>query len=846
MTLDKITIEGKNFWAISAEETIEALQTEEEGLSDVVAAERLEQFGENVFRREKKESKLRILVRQFANPLIIILIIAGATTILLENLKDGIFIFSAVAINAALGFYQENKAANALASLKTYIKEKARVIRSGNEKEVGVETLVPGDIIRLTAGTRVPADARVLLSNSLSLDESILTGESLPVSKKIEPSDESAGIIDRKSMVYGGTLVVGGVGLVAITATGESTELGKIAALIEKEEDEPTPLQRYIKRFSFWIGTVFVAVSALLFTLGTTLGYSLSEMFLISVAVAVSAVPEGLPIALTVALAIGVERLAKRKGVVRKLLAAEALGSTTLILTDKTGTLTEAKMELADILGDEHKEEILKLALLTVEATIENPASDPSEWRVIGRPLEASVVKAGAKYKLFVPEILKQVEVLERHPFNSTDKFSAVRVRTDHKTFWAYLGAPDVLLKKSRARESGGEELIKKVDELAYNGFRVLGVATDEKFFGLLAFNDPIRESVGDAIREVREAGVKTVIVTGDHKGTAIHVANAIGISATEKTAITGDELDNISDAELKKLLPGILVFARVTPEHKVRLTNLYKELGEVVAVTGDGVNDAPALEGADIGIAVGSGTDIARDASDLVILDDNFETIVAAIGEGRRIMANIKKIFVYLLSSVMGELFLIGGALAFGLTLPLNALQILWVNFFSDSFPSVALAFEKEKDGLKLKRHIKGGTLFDGEIKFLIFVVGILSSALLFAMYYFLIKFGFEEDIVRTFIFASFSVYTFFFAFSIKSLDKSIFKYNPFDNPYLVVGVIIGICLTAIGVYAPYFQGLLDTVSLSPIWIVGVLVFGLVNLVGVEFGKFLYRKSDN
>jgi len=846
MTLDKTTLTDKKFWSLSPDRVLEILGTSKDGLSEVIAKEKLEQFGKNSLPHDGSGLKLRILMRQFTNPLVVILIVAGAITLALQDYKDSIFIFIAVFINGALGFYQENKAADALASLKKYVKEKARVIREGFEREVSVEELVPGDVIKLTSGTRVPADARVFLSNSLSVDESILTGESLPVSKTTDPVEESASVIDRESMVYNGTLVVGGIGLAIVTATGLDTELGKIAVFLEKEDDEPTPLQRYIKKFSILVGVAFLLMAALLFWIGILHGYSLFEMFLISVAVAVSAVPEGLPLALTVVLAIGVERLAKRNGIVKKLVAAEALGSTTLILTDKTGTLTEAKMELAEIIGDESKEKILELALLTVEATVENPLSDPEEWRVIGRPLEASVVKAGAEYKLFIHEILKNVEVLERHPFNSMDKFAGVYAKIGSEKMWIYLGAPDVLLDKSQIDKRKKEELINKVEELAYGGFRVLGVSMGNKFLGLLAFNDPVRKDVGEVIKEVAKAGVKTVIATGDHKGTALHVAKEVGINASAENVLTGDEMLTLSDDDLKKALPKILVFARVTPKDKARLTRLYQSLGEVVAVTGDGVNDAPALESADVGIAVGSGTDIAKDASDLVILDDNFNTIIAAISEGRRIMANIRKIIVYLFSDSLDELFLIGGALVFGLPLPLSAIQILWVNFFSDSFPSVALGFEKEPDGLRLPRSRKHRELIDGEMKFLILIIGVISSALLFGMYYALLRMGFSVGIVRTFIFASFSIYTLFLAFSVKSLHKSIFRYNPFDNPYLIGGVLIAIGLTLVAIYVPYFQVLLNTVFLSWQWMVGVVGFGLLNLLGVEFGKFLFRKGKS
>lgn len=831
----------KKFWAMPSAEVLSTLESSESGLSQEIAASRLEEFGPNEISKKDKPRRLSIFFGQFTSPLILILALAGAVTIGIKHYRDGIFIIVAILINAALGFYQENKAANALARLKTYIKDRVRVIRDDLEKEIDATEIVVGDVIKITAGVRIPADARLFLSNDISVDESILTGESLPVSKHTKPVEEEASVPDRKSMIYGGTLVVGGVGLAVVTATDDDTELGKIAALLKRKENDSTPLETYIKKLSMWAGIAFVVMAVLLFGLGALLNYSLLEMFLISVAVAVSAVPEGLPIALTVVLAIGVERLAKQKGVVKKLLAAEALGSTTLILTDKTGTLTEAKMEVAEISGEAHKEEILRLAMLVVEAAIENPDSDPEEWKIIGRPLEAAVVRAGAEHKLFVSDLIKNVEVLDKHPFNSADKYGAVCLKFNSKKTWIYLGAPDVLLKKSDTEKSEAEKLMQKIDSLAFSGYRVLGLLVDKNFTGILALNDPIRKGIKEVVREIDDFGIRTKIVTGDHKGTAIHVAKEIGLEVGDGAVLTGEELDTIGDKELKSLAQKIVVFARVTPEHKVRLTKIFQELGEVVAVTGDGVNDAPALERANVGVAVGSGTDIAKDSSDLVILDDDFKTIVAAIHEGRRIMSNIKKIVVYLFSNSLNELVLIGGSLIFGMSIPLSALQILWVNFFTDSFPSIALGFEKEKDTSSVKRNKKSNP-FNSDLALLITVIGVISSAILFSVYYFLNTRGVEEEIAHTFVFANFSLYTVFLVFSIKSINKGIFKYNPFNNPYLLVGAAIATTLTLIAIYIPYFQELFGTVSLPLSWMVGVVVVGVVNLLGVEFGKFLFR----
>ena len=842
--IDVEKIAERKFWAIPKEGALDILETSVDGLREEEARLRLEQFGENKLPKVKRGSKLKIFLRQFKSPLISILLVAGVITLAIQDYKDSGFIFAAVLVNAVLGFYQENKAETALSNLGVYIKERTRVIRDGREKEIDAKKIVPGDIIRLISGARIPADARLIMTNELAVDEAILTGESLPVSKTVVPSNKNATIADRGSMVFSGTLVSAGVGLAVAISTGAETELGKIAVLVKAKDKDHTPLQTAISRFSMRVGVVLFVLAVSLFFIGVTLGYGVFDMFLISVAVAVSAVPEGLPIALTVVLAVGVERLARNKGVVRKLLAAEALGGTTLIMTDKTGTLTEAKMKLDKIISEKPNGKLLQYALLGVDVVIENPESPPEEWRIAGRPLEAAIVRAGVKYEVLLTNIQKDYKVLKRKPFNSTDKYSASQISKNSEKHWVYVGAPDVLVKKSKLNKAKKESFLSQIDDLAYSGYRVLGVAIDGSFLGLLAFNDPVRPSAKHAMEQIAAAGVRTVIATGDHKGTALSVAKKLGMGAMEEHVITGEEIRQMNKKELKDRLPSIRIFARVTPMDKLRIVGLYQELGEVVAVTGDGVNDAPALEGADIGVAMGSGTDVAKGASDLIILDDNFETIVTAVNEGRRVLENIRKIIVYLFSDTLDELLLIGGSLIIGIPLPLNAPQILWVNFMSGSFPAVALAFENDPSALESASMDLKKRLIDPEMRFLILVLGVISSAFLFFLYVALLRQGYDESTVKTFIFASFSVYTLFLVFSIKSLRRGIFTYNPFSNRYLVISVIFGLTLTLIAVYMPAAQSLLDTVSLPWQWLVGIVAVGLLNIAGVEFGKALFRKS--
>ncbi|MDO8584499.1 MAG: cation-transporting P-type ATPase [bacterium] len=857
------------FWTLTPEETLTALTTSSEGLSTDEAAKRRAMFGENVLNEHARTPRLHVLLNQFRSPLILILIVAGVITAFLGERIETAAIFTAVVINAALGFYQENKAENALELLTAYVRTFTRVRRDGREVEIDASWLVPGDIIRIRQGDRIPADARLVFTNNLEVDESPLTGESLPIAKDPKPLHASASLPERTSMVFAGTLSVQGFADAIVVATDADTEFGKIARLVGGMEREETPLQLAIKTLARWISAAAVVLAVGLFALGISAGYGAAEMFVMTVAVAVSAVPEGLPIALTVVLAIGVQRLAAKKGVVRKLLAAETLGSTTLILTDKTGTLTQANMELVRVLpqdgaaASEHR--LLRLALANTDVIVENPGDTPEEWKMFGRPLEVALTRGAAKRGV-MPTHHKEA-MRDRLPFTSERKFSAVLLApAEGPSQLVFLGAPDILLRHTTLPEHERIALAEHINTLALNGERVLGVATrileaegDKRlspssfsatmlahltFEGLIAFRDPLRPTVKDAIRRVANAGVRTVIVTGDHRGTAEAVARELGLIEGSNAVLDGEDLQHLTPSELASRAKQISVYARVTPEQKMMLVQMYRRQGEVVAVTGDGINDAPALKEADIGVAVGSGTDVAKSAADLIILDDNFETIVAAIEEGRRIVENIRKIIVYFFSGILDELILVGGSFLAGFALPINALQILFINFISDSLPAVAFAFEHRADGTSAKPKNIRRHMFDKKIRFLILTTGVLTSLALFLLYAILLRLDVAEDVVRTFIFASFSTYTLFLAFALRSLEKSIFSYNPFSNHYLNIGVGVGIALTLAMLYIPAANGIFHTVPLPLPWLLGVFVVGLLNITAAELGKWLFRRE--
>lgn len=847
-------------------ECVKDLHTDaRQGISEEEAVERLAVFGPNVIERPRIAPWFFILLNQFKSPLILILIFAGIVTCVIGHYRDAVFIFASVAVNAVLGFYQEFKAERALAELKTYLKQRARVIRGGVEYEIDAAHLVPGDLIRLAQGDRVPADGRFVFVNDFQVDEAILTGESLPAAKSIEPVSANAGLGDQFSMAFAGTLVTQGIGTLVVCRTDFSTEIGKIAALVASAGKEETPLQKSIKTFSLQSGLALGVLTLIVFAVGVALGYSRVDMFLTSVAIAVSAVPEGLPVAMTVILAIGVQRMARRKGVIRKLVAAETLGSTTVILTDKTGTLTMAKMELNHVLptGNDTEESLLALALLNTNVLIENRRDQPAAWRMSGRVLEVALVRAAAFRGIVAEDRKKDLSVLNSLPFNSANKFSAAAIHDHGKNTVVFFGAPDIFIEHSTLNSAERKSALETMDAAARSGERVVGVATqdigakkdfafskdlklsDLSFKGFITFRDPVRPSVKHAIHRVERAGIKTMIMTGDHRGTAEAVAEEVGMHIGKGSVLDAAELRALSDKELKKRLPIVRVISRVTPLDKMRVVRMLQEMGEVVAMTGDGVNDAPSLKQADIGIAMGSGTEVARDVADLVLLDDDFETISAAVEEGRQIRNNIRKVLVYLLSDVVDGLFLIGGSLAFGLPLPLNALQILWVNFFSDSFPAVAFAFEKDIDGLSTHPQDRGVGLFDPLMKFLIMFIGLFTSAFIFAVYWVLLRVGVSVEIARTFTFVSFGLHTLFVAFSVRSLEKGIFQYPFFSNRYLVAGISVGVVLMGIAVYVPFFQSLFGTISLSPIWLLGVVLIGLVNITAIELGKWAFRRKD-
>lgn len=879
-------IQNLPFWSYDEQEIFKRLKSSDKGLSEEEVQLRQKVFGTNLL-PEKKNGPLKILFRQFGNPLIFILLFASFVTLLLREFGDSTIILLAVAVNTGLGFYQENKAESALRHLKSYLEQRTRVIRDRRESEISVDELVPGDLIKITSGTRIPADARILSSTDLSLDESMLTGESLPIEKNKEILPTTTSLVNRTNYLHAGSLVTQGNGLAIITATGPQTELGKIATLMTKGKDFGTPLQKSINRFAWFAAIVISVIVIFIFIAGLWRGEPILDMFLASVAVAVGAIPEGLPIALTVILSVGVERLARKKAVVRKLVAAETLGSTTLILTDKTGTLTEAKMSLAHLASlknlltnsvpkerlstdplEKTEQNMALLALINCDITLAGNKKKETNPSFSGKPLEVSLASEIQKRGFDIFSFKDKISPITISPFNSKNKYSAYLINKpvpelnflpwkDFTAFLTYFGAPEILIENSFLAEEEQKLIKQKVEELAEQGERVLAIGykplkedqlghdslkqgpDNLNFVGLISFYDPPRPDVKKTLHQIKKLGVKIVIATGDHPGTAVALAKEVGLEIDKSQVVEGNDLRSLSDDDLVSFIESVKVFARVTPEDKLRITNAYQKRGEVIAMTGDGINDAPALKNADIGISLGSGTDVAKDTADMVLLDDNLSTIVKAIEEGRKIIANAKKTLIYFLSGILDEILLIGGSILFGLPLPITAVQILWVNFFSDSLPAVAFAFENQPADSRQKHQ---NILFDREVKVLVATIGLLTSLALFGLYLILLNLGYPLSLIKTFIFASFGLYSLFLVFPLKNLAQPIFRLNLLSNRYMMIGVILGLIMMGSAIYLPVANKLLDTVPLPLDWLIWVGLICLVNLLIAELSKSLVK----
>jgi len=904
----------KPWHSFSIEKTFRELESRPDGLRQKEVKERLKKFGPNKLPEEKPFSRIKLFLGQFRSPLIYILLIAGIITLILNDYTDAVVIFGAVLLNTIVGYLQESKASHALDKLKKVLKIRTIVFRDGQEKEIPQDKLVPGDIIFLRAGYKAPADARLIEANNLRLNESALTGEWLPAKKIKEILLPQTPLADRDNMVYLGTMIEDGWGKAVVTEIGLKTEIGHLAQMVKEAKEKKTPYQKKLARFSKVVGLIIVVISLAIFIEGMVTGGEFIEMFTTAIAVAVAAIPEGLPVAMTVILALGMQRILKKKGLVRKLASAETLGSTSIILTDKTGTLTKAKMEVAgiytghrELLSDEgagftqkidgHSQEshvlALKIALLCNESFIENFGEPMEKWIIRGRPTEKALLIAGIRAGLSKNDLEKEQPKIDQFLFDPTYKYAATLHKFDSfrsespirsfapktsKTadnILYILGSPEKVLAMSSYLDNDGQkedlllaelkELKNKYEGLTRQGLRILAVAyrkTREKkinplaeeknkkmvFVGFFALHDPIRNETKEAIQLCRQAGLKPIIVTGDHRLTAQAVAEKLGFKLKEENILEGKDLDRMSDQEFEKKFKDIQIYARVEPKQKLRIVQAWQKSGEVVAMTGDGINDAPALKQADIGLALGSGTDVAKEVADLVLLTDNFSIIVAAVEEGRAIIDNIRKVITYLLSDSFTEIILIGVSLLMGWPLPILAAQILWVNLIEDGLPNVALAFEsKEKGLMKQKPQSQEAPLLTREMKVLIFIIGLLTDVFLLGLFFYLLKYSdYTLPHIRSVIFAGLTIDSLFYVFSCKSLKRNLWHINPFSNKFLIAAWLFGILMLLSALYFSPFQNLLKTVPLTFFDWQLILVLGLINIVLIEMTKWIFIRNKS
>ncbi len=890
-----------NFHHQSIDACFKKLHSDKQGLSMIEAKKRHSSFGPNKLAEEKKLGKLTILLEQFKNPLVFVLLFAGFVSFLLKEHIDAVVIFTAVFLNTLIGFFQENKANNALYALKKIIAYKAIVLRDGREIEIDSALVVAGDIIILSPGNRVPADARLIEASDLTVDEANLTGESMPAQKNIEKVEKGVSLADRNNMVFASTIIIQGNGRAIVTAIGKQTEIGQIAEMVKATKEEKTPLQLRLNKLSKFIGLLVGAILIILLVVGILIGKDFLELFTLSIAIAVSAVPEGLAAAVTIILVLGMQIILKRKALIRKLVAAETLGSTTVICSDKTGTLTEGKMNVAHIVIGEKEFEMknigsrqdeqeaknvslaLQIGMMCNTATIENPSDALKKLKIIGTPTEAALLLAAIQSgldKASLLDIEQQVAVL---PFSSETKFMATLHKKKSGGFVFYeKGAPEKLLAKSNRFCHHGKivkltkDNLKKLDlvyeKMTNQGLRVVGVAMKEYgdgavnfsenstnnivweeldkelvFVGFIAIKDPLRPESKETIEVCRQAGIRPIIITGDHKLTAWAIAKEIGMKVDADNIITGDVLDKIDDDALKKIVKKINVYARVSPHHKLRIVKALQEIGEVVAMTGDGINDAPALKAADIGISLGTGTDIAKETSDIVLLDNNFKTIILAVEQGRVIFANIRKVVIYLISDSFCGMFLVIGSIILGLPLPIIAVQILWINIVNDGLPDFALAFEKGEPGIMKKKPIKkDASIINNEMKLIIFVAGTIRDLMILGLFYYLTVKQVELSYARTVIFAAIGLDSLIYVFGLRSLHRPIWRLNPFQNMYLIGAVAISLLLLLSAIYWPPLMVFMSTTSLTmKIWL-PIIGIGLFNLVVIEIIKasFAYKKN--
>ncbi len=869
--------------SLTTKETLTTLSVDMEGLSGSTVERRIGIHGGNELPHKKSDPWWLVLLRQFSSPLIYVLVAAAVISALLGEWVDAWVIGAAVVVNTAIGFVQEFKANQALEHLRSLVQPEATVIREGRETIVDAKSLVPGDILVLRTGNKISADARMLETHDLVMNEAALTGESMPIKKIVEELQEGALLAERKNMVYAGTVVTGGRGLAVVVESGLKTELGKISSMVQETDETQTPLQEQLAVLAKWISGVVAGIIVVLFVFGLLRGESFVLMFEMSVALAVAAIPEGLLVSVTIILAIGMQRILKRRSLVRRLVGAETLGSVSIICSDKTGTITEGEMRVTDVetssglitIDDAYRSEdsviwkLFEISGLCNDAIVVRG----EEVEVKGSPTEIALMHSVLETHMDLDALEKMHKRIAEIPFDSAWKYMVTKHEWGNSHAMLLKGAPGKVFemcgfvqdgeKKVKFDKKQRTQWEKRVLEATRKGLRIIAFAIYEDadksevidkeqlegftLLGFVGLRDPLRAQAKDQIKAAKRAGVRTVVITGDHPETARAIGAEAGLHSDKDSVVVGTDLDAWSDEELEKRVAKISIYARVEPRHKIRIVKAWQARGEVVAMTGDGVNDAPALKASDIGIAVGSGTDVAKQAADVVILNNDLGTITAAIEEGRVIFDNIRKVAVYLIAGSFTEVFLIGFAMLAGLPAPLLPVQILWINFFADSFPHIGLALEKkEQDVMGLAPRRRDERVLSGDMIKMIAIIAIVANVFLLSLFFWLLSTGRSEEAVRSVMFVAVGIDTLFYVFSARTFRKSVFSINPFSNLWLVGGVSIGFAMMIIATVVPFFQRIFEIVPLSLSEWGLLLIIGLIKLAIIEGGKewFILRKQ--
>ncbi|MBI4919460.1 calcium-translocating P-type ATPase, SERCA-type [archaeon] len=870
-----------NYHSRKLKEVFESLNSSINGLSEEQVKDNQLKYGNNTIQEQKKISAIKIFLAQFNSSVIWVLLTAMIITFFLKHFIDLGVIGVVVIINSIFGFWQEYKAEEAINALKKLISSKATVLRNGKEQQINAEDLVPGDIIYVSTGDKVPADARLFESVNLKAQQAALTGESFPVEKVVCIESENAQVSDRKNMIYSGTIITNGHSKAIVVSTGSKTEIGKIAEMIRTAESEDTPLQIQLKKLSLFITILVISLAGLMAGIDLWFGNEVISTFSKAIALAVAAIPEGLPAVVTISLALGVQRMAKKKSLVRNLPSVETLGACTVICTDKTGTLTHNEMtvknlyvnrDIIDVTGSGYSKEGTfskndeRIHFLLTVGAINNDARlivDDEKTELIGDPTEAALLVSAQKAGLDTHKLQDKTPRLAEIEFSSERKrMTTINSFKDNKVAFTK-GAPEIVLelctkilvngKIERLTRPEKLKIIQRNEEFAKQALRVLGFAykplsskedlesceKDMIFVGLQAMIDPPRAEAKESIRECKEAGIKVLMITGDHLTTASAIAKDLSLDGE---AITGVMLDELSDSQLELKIEKISVFARVNPSHKLRIVNALRKKGHVVAMTGDGVNDAPALKKADLGIAMGvTGTDVAKEASDMILLDDNFSTIVRAVKEGRIIYDNIRKFVQYLLSSNIGEVLTLFGATIFLLKDFLLARHLLWINLVTDLLPATALSLDPAEPGIMQRNPRKlSDKIINTKRSVNLFIVGIIMMVGTLSVFNY-----YKGDLAyaQTIAFNTLVIFQLFNVLNQRSEKVSLFKLGIFSNLWLIGAVLLSFLFQIIIIHIPFFQTIFSTVSLSfKDWMICLGVSSSVLVIG-EIMKLFSKK---